>query len=258
MIYGVALGCYPIAVEEQLRHMKEHGFEATFVGSGHPALDEVMRACKRSSILVESFHAPFAGINALWLDIPEAQVVTDYLHDAIIYAARYEVPTVVVHLSSGEKAPHISELGVERLDALMCCAEREGVTVAFENQRMLGNLSYAMELFPTAAFCWDTGHEGCFTPGREYMPLFGDRIAALHVHDNHMEYNKDEHLIPGDGCIDFDRAIRHLARVKYRGSMMLELGRADRPPYAHLSASAFYARAAAAARRLCEAFEAIS
>ena len=38
-----------------------------------------------------------------------------------------------------------------------------------------------------------------------------DRIVTTHIHDNHGE--KDEHLLPCDGTIDWDAAARTLCRA---------------------------------------------
>ena len=97
-------------------------------------------------------------------------------------------------------------------------------------------------------FCWDCGHEGCFTPGRRYMPLFGDRLICTHIQDNEGIYNKDTHLIPFDGALDFGyvaEALRSAPEVP----LTLELKR-KAVPYEGMSDEDYLARAAAAVKRL--------
>lgn len=45
-------------------------------------------------------------------------------------------------------------------------------------------------------------------------------IANIHIHDNHGE--KDEHLSPGEGNIDFLPIIAMLKKVKYKGPLTIE------------------------------------
>ena len=90
----------------------------------------------------------------------------------------------------------------------------------------LANLAWTMEQFgkmDTVGFCWDCGHESCFTPGRQYMPIFGKYLVCTHLHDNHGVYNKDEHLIPFDGSMDMELAARQIKESGYEGSLMLEI-----------------------------------
>ncbi len=48
----------------------------------------------------------------------------------------------------------------------------------------------------------------------------------LHVHDN--RGNGDEHLPPGDGAIDWEKLMRELIAVRFRGTLILELaGQSD-------------------------------
>ena len=87
------------------------------------------------------------------------------------------------------------------------------------------------------------------------MPLFGDRIVALHLHDNHCEHNGDEHLIPFDGIIDMDKAARRLAEAGYDKAIMLELVRKNSHHYDETDAETYFARAAEAAREFASRVE---
>jgi sugar phosphate isomerase/epimerase len=215
-----------------------------------------MQACRRAGIEVENYHAPFGHINDIWCDTPEGEQMLRELLDSVDNCDRYDVRTLVVHLSSGERPPRVGEIGFSRIERLMAYAKEKGVVIAYENQRKLANLAMVFEEFEDAAFCWDTGHEACFAHGREYMPLFGNKLAALHVHDNHCVYNHDEHMIPYDASMDFDRVARHIAAVDYKKSLMLEMIAKNTPAYLEMGAEGYYTRAAVAARRLADAVDA--
>ena len=257
MKLGITLHAYRCPVKEALAYMKKYGFETTFYSSLASNLDEVMTACREAGIEMENYHAPFRHINDIWQDTPEGEQMLQELLDSVDNCAKYGVPTLVVHLSSGDRPPRINTLGMARFERLMEHAKEKGVTIAYENQRKLANLALTFEEFEDAAFCWDTGHEACFADGRQYMPLFGKYLAALHIHDNHCVHNGDEHLVPYDGTIDFDRVARQIAETDYQGSLMLEVMADHAGYYEGMSADDYFAHAAKAVKKLAAAIEEI-
>jgi sugar phosphate isomerase/epimerase len=253
MDIGINIDAYPIPVSEQLALIKKNGFSAVFCMSGHHAINEITDICAREGITIESCHAPFDHINDIWYDTEDGERMLDELLAAVNECRDYGIPVLVVHLSSGETPPRVCDLGISRFGRLMTHADACGVTVAFENQRMLGNISVAMESFPTAAFCWDCGHESCFTDGRwDFMSLFGDRLCAIHIHDNRATHNADDLRLPFDGEIDFDSVTERLARFGYAKAFMLEVFVGKNEAYRDMGPEAYYARAAAVARHLAE------
>ncbi len=255
MKIGIELGSFPCPLEEQLTLMKKYGFETCFCGSIDQNLDTEMKLCEKYGIEVENYHAPFSHINDIWLDIPEGEGMLQELLDSIDNCAKYGVTTLVVHLSSGDKPPRMNDLGFSRFDKLMAYAKEKGVTIAYENQRKLANLAYVFEQYDEAGFCWDTGHEACFAYGRQFMPLFADKLAALHIHDNHCVHNGDDHMIPYDACIDFDRVTSQIAASNFDKSLMLELIAEKTPQYIEMGADAFYKKAAEVAQKLADEVE---
>jgi sugar phosphate isomerase/epimerase len=257
MTTGIVLGAYPIPYAEQIALIKKHGFSAVFLSSGCRDIEQIVTLCTENGLSIESCHAPFNHINDIWYDTPEGERMLSELLAAVDECRDYGIPVLVVHLSSGENPPRVNDLGLSRFERLMAHADAYGVTVAFENQRMLGNISVAMETFPTAAFCWDCGHEYCFTDGKwDFMSLFGDRLSAIHIHDNRAEHNADDHRLPFDGEIEFNAVTSRLARAGYDKALMLEVFIGKNAAYLEMGAEGYYARAAAVARRLAEAVDA--
>ena len=253
---GIEWGFFPaLPREEAIRLMKKNGFETTLVCTFESDFDGLMKDLTDNGIVCESGHAPFYGSNAIWQEGEEGEQMLSSLIRGVENCARWKIPVMVVHLSSGEHPPRINDLGQARWDRLMEAADRLGVRIAFENLRLLGNLAYSFEQYPQAGFCWDVGHEACFAHGRRFMPLFADRMVALHLHDNHAVHNQDEHRIPYDGILDLDLAAREVAKSAYKGSITLELGNV-RVNYGEITAEDYYARAAKAARRFAERVEA--
>ena len=251
---GICWNAYSrLSCEEQIRLIKKNGFDATFLDTYDSRWNEAMPLLRANGIACESAHAPFGNINSIWMPGEEGDRMLEQLIQAAELCSRDEVPVLVVHLSSGENAPRIGDVGNARFDKFMEAADHLGVQIAFENLRKLGNLAYALEQYPQAGFCWDVGHETCLTKELiRFMPLFGNRLTALHLHDNHGGYDQDEHLLPYDGTIDMELTAKYLADCGYQKAITLEVLRGQCSFYANVDAETYYARAAAAARKIAD------
>ncbi len=241
--------------ERYIEYLARTGFDSIFTcGNDEPFISFISRKCRQVNLCYETLHAPFDGINGLWYE-DSANAVTDRLKHSVELASEYGIGIVIVHLSSKENCPPVTDAGLKHFDSLVDFARKKNIILAVENQRKLGNIATILELYPKGSgveFCWDVGHEKCFAHGREYMPLFGNRCITTHIHDNNMIYNADEHLIPFDGSIDFRRTAELLNEYNYRGTLMLELDlpneRNDK--YKDLSMEQFVQKAYASANRL--------
>lgn len=241
--------------DRYIRMAAELGFNTVFSGVKAPeVMDERAELLSKVGMTYDTLHAPFGHINDIWFAGEAGETMYTELTDCVDACVRSDAPIAVVHLSSGNQAPPPTDIGRGRFIDLVEYAAGKGIKIAFENQRKLGNLAWAFEEFVQAenvGFCWDCGHEACFTPGRQYMPLFGDRLICTHIHDNNGVYNEDLHRLPFDGKIDYDRVARQIRESGYKGSLSLEvMGYKDY--YENISGEEFLTRAAAAAKRLRE------
>ena len=234
---GINMHAYPgCSHEEYVKKIAELGFEGTFTGV-YPTAEEqaeVANILAAHSVAYETIHAPFGHINDIWLDKDEGEVMLGELKTTIDRCKLVGAPIAVVHLSAGDEAPTVTDIGRGRFEQLVDYAISQGVNIAFENQRKLANISWAFETFSPdmgVGFCWDCGHESCFTPGREYMPLFSKRLICLHIHDNHGKYNADRHMIPFDGKINYYRFAEYIQKSGYSGTLMLELSKKNAKGY---------------------------
>ena len=248
MKIGINMNCYPAPIALQVENMLKNGFEATFSMADSPTLDEEIQACRAVGIVHESLHAPFRRINAIWLDSDEGEAMLGELLLAVDNASKYGIPILVIHLSSGKTPPRVSEIGFSRFDRLFAYAKEKGVCLAVENQRKLGILSLIMDYYPDAHFCFDLGHQICFANGVPFMEAFGEKLVALHVHDNNTD--ADEHRLPFDADIDFSPMMIDIADSPFCGALMLEVVATHTHYYDTTTAEEYYARAAKGASRL--------
>jgi sugar phosphate isomerase/epimerase len=247
---------YGLSPYEFAAAIKSCGFDAAFTDSDNDiAPSAFAKAFYENGIAWETIHAPFKGINEIWKNGESGDRILAKLKTTVDICAEFSVPTAVIHLSSGEKAPSISDIGKARFSLLVEHAVRKNVSLAFENQRKLANIAWVFEEFSSVSnvgFCWDVGHEACYMYGMEFMPLFGKRMVAIHFHDNTGVYDEDMHWLPYDGVIDMDRAARHFAKSGYQKSLMLEV---DQRSAGVPDLEEFYNRAHAAAIRFAERVE---
>ena len=230
-----------------LERMKNAGFECFFSGA---IQEERVRALKEKAdslgLEFQFIHAPFAGINAMWQEGDEYQKIWNGMTEAIASASACGVPIVICHVSSGWKAPEINELGLSRFDALVDFAEQRNVIVAFENLRKVGNLAYFVDRYEErdcVRFCYDCGHEHCYTKTVPWMDIFCHRTICTHIHDNfgrgwEKTGDPDIHLLPFDGNCDYRQMMRKLNEYDYAGSLMLEVNN-HREPYRAMDPDAF-------------------
>jgi len=74
---------------------------------------------------------------------------------------------------------------------------------------------------PHFGWCYDTGHANCFGIRPSVLREADNVPLSLHIQDNHGEF-KDEHLLPGDGAIDWKEFLDTLKAIGYKGECVLE------------------------------------
>ena len=100
-------------------------------------------------------------------------------------------------------------------------------------------------------FCWDCGHEACYQNGREFMPWYGERLICTHIHDNCGEKDADDHLLPFDGVVNFNRFAEHIQNSGYQGPLTLEIGKGN-PLYANMTNEAYLEKAAEVIKKIAK------
>ena len=248
---------------EQLKMAHEAGFESFFTGSQDQNNIAALRAlADQLGMEFETIHAPFGGINNMWIAGMDYLNVYKGMRHSIDLAADNGIPAVVTHVSSGWYPPGINDLGLQRFDEIVLYAADKGVKLAFENLRCIGNLAYfadRYEKLDTVGFCYDIGHEHCYTKTLQWMDVFCHKLICTHIHDNlgrdfERVGNPDMHLLPFDGNTDYKRAVDKMDEYGYRGPLTLEVGRGER--YQDLTPEAFLKTCHERLERICAMSEA--
>jgi sugar phosphate isomerase/epimerase len=151
----------------------------------------------------------------------------------IDFAARVGACSLVLHPSCLGLMRPDDRLDVPEIRRLAGYAAERGVRLALENSgdaiwlldRVLEHVGDDPEA-TNVGVCVDTGHAHMsHDAGREPVPNYLERYAGqlvhVHLHDNHGV--SDEHLIPGEGTIDWPRVVRTLGEIGFDGTAILEL-----------------------------------
>ena len=94
--------------------------------------------------------------------------------------------------------------------------------IAFENTKIKGYLEYIITNInrDNVGVCLDIGHSHAHFDDDFNFELFKDKIFAIHVHDN--DGTADQHLIPGDGNINWNYYIEGLKKANYKAPVSIE------------------------------------
>jgi sugar phosphate isomerase/epimerase len=187
-----------------------------------------------------SMHAPLyadremgrSGTPALSLLHPEkARRISamDEIKRALETADSIPFRNLVVHLGErdDEWSPRSIEYALTALEHLGAFARPLGVRPLVEN--LTGDPTtpeHLMEIlkighFDSIGVCLDLGHAHITVGVPQAIATFADRIVQVHAHDN--QGQKDEHLWPGDGGIDWTATAAALNALSAPPAMVLEL-----------------------------------
>lgn len=188
-------------------------------------------------------HAPFDFA----MPVDEAP---DWKRDILPYVARslrvcaiLGIPHVVVHplhnLNWHDRKAEVWQLNLDYYHELAKVSEETGVRIALENMfqvdRKRGCITMDMlnepheyvrfykELDDSKHFICllDTGHSGLVgEDAADSIRVLGPLLMGLHVNDD--KFRNDDHLVPYQGFINWDRVLKALADVDYQGDFTFE------------------------------------
>ena len=216
---------YDLSPQERMRAIKQAGFDgvillwANYFDADFKNFPEY---AAKEGLFVENTHAPYLHSNDIWDDTAAGEEYTRHIIECVSDCAAYGIPTLVVHPINGVTPLRNGKIGIERFKKIVEAAEKSGINIAIENQ---GNPEYVDFVFKNIKserlrFCYDSGHENYYSPNLDLLSLYGDRLAALHLHDN--DGTDDTHALPFTGNVDWKRVAKRLKEVDYSGAIALE------------------------------------
>jgi len=191
-------------------------------------------------LCVHSIHAPTsrelgtARENSSPISVSDLERVrrldaVDEIKRAIELAEVIPFRCAVLHLGGGREAqdPRRTEAAMSSLEHLCLFAKQRGVTIALENTAGEYASPSALRQFIADTrlhdlrLCFDVGHAHLWEGVRPGFDAMRDLVVTTHLHDNSGE--RDDHLFPGQGSIDWDATMAALATAEQELPMVLEI-----------------------------------
>ena len=183
----------------------------------------ISETAKECGIVISHSHASFDA------SCRDEALIRRTLHCCQIMGIRYLVVHPIWRDANGwviNDRGVFLDINAAAIASITAFAEQYGVTVLSENllwgasadPTVISALVGRVE-DPHFGWCYDTGH----AKSLGYAPaVLRDCIPplSLHMQDNHG--HGDDHLLPGDGAIDWDDVIACLGDCGYRGDFVLE------------------------------------
>lgn len=235
---------------EHLVHIAAHGFDGvelfalrSHLDYGDPAaVAQLAEWLEDTRLQLTAVHAPTADafVSGAWTGAVSiassdaairAHSVAE-MQRTLDLAAAVPYRTLVLHigLPAHVASPGDNDAAAARrsLDEIVPYAATRGVQVALEVQTNALSTPDALVAliedaadWPLTGICLDVGHARLLGDPVDAIEAVSGHIVASHVHDTHGA--KDDHLVPYDGSIDWNRALLAFQKVGYAGPWTFEL-----------------------------------
>lgn len=208
---------------DKIKWIKKAGFEAIYTGiynkSENIDLDEIIRLFKENNFSIPQMHCSYIEplLKDLWKEGENGDNQEKSLLSQIDQTAKYGIKNFVIH-TNGEFNPPVTDCGVERIKRLLERCKKYNINLCIENLYDFKQMKYIFDKIDddNLRVCYDCGHHNCLNPDSPVFEYFKDKIAVLHLHDNHGKPQTgigDEHLMIGQGSMDLKKLAKNLSQL---------------------------------------------
>jgi sugar phosphate isomerase/epimerase len=243
------------------RHLEEvasYGFEAVelFATRSHfdyhdaSAIDTLAGWLEEAGLRLHGIHAPITdrlGPGDQWgrtfsiaaADAARRQEALKEIETSLGIVRRIPADVVVLHL--GVPDAKLDAAADNRPDAMLRSVE------AIQKLTLGAGVQLALEVIPNAlsrpdaivrlleedlpsngaGVCLDFGHAHLMGDVVDAVELVAGHLITTHVHDNKRQ--KDDHLVPFEGTIDWPSALMAVQKVGYEGTLVFEVANTSTP-----------------------------
>jgi sugar phosphate isomerase/epimerase len=201
---------------------------------------EIAEWFRTSGVPLHSVHSPmFADyewgrtgappINVTSTDRAARIEAMDEVKRALEIAEQIPFRYLIQHLGTGNETftDRKFEAAMTSIEHLRAFAKPLGVRLLLENiPNEMSTPDKLVEFIHTTHFddvgvCFDIGHAHIMSNVAEAFEILKDHIRSTHLHDNAKD--KDSHLWPGKGSIDWKEAMQMLRSAPHSPPMLLEI-----------------------------------
>jgi sugar phosphate isomerase/epimerase len=227
--------------------MKRGGAQAVelFAARGHfnytdkEHIKELGAWFKSERVELHSMHSPIymsnefksggALLNIVDMDKPRRIEAMDEIKRAVEVAEQMPFRFLVQHIGKSDEYddPRKFEWAMSGIEHLRAFCRQLGVTLLVENTpndlatpEKLKELLKALH-YPDLGVCFDTGHAHMTSSVHQAFGVLEPYIRSTHVHDNKRE--RDAHLWPGDGTIDWNETMQALRAAPQMPALLMEI-----------------------------------
>lgn len=247
-LFSTGFSNWPI--ERTFKAAAENGFDGVDIGGFRPhgytpdILDDVAGIRTRILSCVEQYNMPIVSYvpentgsphSFVFQDKELNDISVDYFKSTVDAAKLIGAPTVMLAVNMpgfGWDWEVLKRQVVEDLKEICDHAEKQNITIIlepvtpFEGKLVCtsDDVKYYLDEVGSSALevCLDLACPlTCGEPISEYFDKMPGKIREIHFID--CEPDSEDHLIPGDGAMDWPRIVKYLKRVGYDGYLALEL-----------------------------------
>lgn len=236
-----------------LRKIREAGFHEIELYANRPhfafereiKIIEISKALQNSGLRVNSVHAPFyinfsEALKGNFLSICSEDEsfrkdAIDWIKRSLKIAEYINFNFLVIHFGGEEyeqKEIYLQQ-AAKSLNELLTFIKGENITIALENitnaiSRPKRIAQFLKEYdFSTVGICFDIAHSFIKDNIEDSLAQVADDVLTFHIHDNFGQ--KDEHLVPFEGSIDWYSFLSKLQEIKFNGCLILESKGGEKP-----------------------------
>lgn len=209
---------FPLIAEAGFTHVSLAYRESHSNFQSHQGRAQIKRLLAQHSLRVDTIHGP---------RVDQVDVLTATAQAAL----DLEVPVIVAHAGPFAFGEDEFEYRFEMLrrscDRLGTVAEQTGVRFALENVMPGPATRLVSQILPILdsrhfGFCYDSSHDQIDGP-RPFSILdeLSDRLIAVHLSDRIREFV--DHVIPGEGFIEWELLTSILRESSFSGPLLLEV-----------------------------------
>ena len=221
---------------EILKNIKEVGFKNVMLSYKTAKNDDAVKIINDLKLNICYYHINNTFANNLWAIGDSADKYIQDVIKEIEFCGQNKIPIAIMHATVGSPTDFAlkpNENGLKNFKKVLQVAKKNKVKIAIENIDLysIAHVYYLLDKIDdkNLGFCYDVGHHHLYNPRADLLEKYRDRLFALHIHDNLMDwypghdYTRDLHLLPFDGKINFEKVCAKLKGVDYKGIVMLEI-----------------------------------